>query len=296
MVDYQPLDRRPPVSITLITRTTLQHSHLDIMAATKKQTTTPQKSPTAKKTPSAASAAPSPAPRKAPARGAKKAAQKTSSKTVDAKKAPTSRTTAAAASPKPAKLTKKAASLVKEVVDPLAPEERARLKKLLACQATLQTDPTWNQFLKDQEEELHRLRDEILPNMAEVTRSTLRSGESNAASASGQHIADAGSDAEVRDITLRLLDKDRETVYEIDAALERIRLGTYGICEMSLEPIPRGRLQVRPYCRLTVACQQEYEKTHGTAARFRSQNSRLIGYAGTQNDIDPTVSLDETEE
>lgn len=263
------------------------------MAATKKPTSTPPKRPAAKKTSPVAPPA-SPAPRKA-TQGARKATPKASSKTVPVKKKAVT-ATAAEPAPKPAKLPKAAASLVKEVIDPLTPEERARLKKLLACQAALQADPTWNQFLKEQEEELHRLRDEILPNMAEVTRSTLRSGESNTASASGQHIADAGSDAEVRDITLRLLDKDRETVYEIDAALERIRLGTYGICEMSLEPIPRGRLQVRPYCRLTVACQQEYEKTHGTAARFRSQNSRLIGYAGTQNDIDPTVSLDESEE
>ncbi len=180
--------------------------------------------------------------------------------------------------------------------DPLTPDEKKRLKKLLETQKALQAAPDWNDFLKAQEEELHRLRDEILPGMTEATRSTLRAGASNPSSASGQHIADAGSDAEVRDITLRLLDKDRETVYEIDAALERIRLGTYGICEMSLEPIPRGRLQVRPYCRLTVACQQEYEKKHGTAARFRPQNSRLIGYAGSQNEIDPAVSLDDDEE
>ncbi|MCC8021799.1 MAG: TraR/DksA family transcriptional regulator, partial [Akkermansia sp.] len=180
--------------------------------------------------------------------------------------------------------------------DSLTPDEKKRLKKLLETQKALQAAPDWNDFLKAQEEELHRLRDEILPGMTEATRSTLRAGASNPSSASGQHIADAGSDAEVRDITLRLLDKDRETVYEIDAALERIRLGTYGICEMSLEPIPRGRLQVRPYCRLTVACQQEYEKKHGTAARFRPQNSRLIGYAGSQNEIDPAVSLDDDEE
>ncbi len=249
------------------------------MAASKKTTATASEKP-AQKTPVRAASK---------AASAKKASSTKTSSTAKKSSAPP---TAAAA--KPAK--SPAATLVKEVVDPLTPDERARLKKLLACQASLQADPTWNDFLKAQEEELHRLRDEILPNMAEVTRSTLRSGESNTASASGQHIADAGSDAEVRDITLRLLDKDRETVYEIDAALERIRLGTYGICEMSLEPIPRGRLQVRPYCRLTVACQQEYEKTHGTAARFRSQNSRLIGYAGTQNDIDPAVSLDEVEE
>ncbi len=207
--------------------------------------------------------------------------------------APTPVPATSASAPKPSKQQE---TIKNTSSEPLTPEEKLRLKKLLETQATLRSAPDWNDFVKAQEDELHRLRDEILPNMAEVTRSTLRSGESHTASASGQHIADAGSDAEVRDITLRLLDKDREIVYEIDAALERIRLGTYGICEMSLDPIPRGRLQVRPYCRLTVACQQEYEKKYGTAARFRPQNSRLIGYAGTQNEIDSTVSLDESEE
>lgn len=267
------------------------------MAATKKSSAAGPKAPASAKTTSSTA---KPAAAKSAKTPAKKAAPRSAPKAAAGKAAPAKVPAAPAAAPKSAKTVKPAkpaAALVKEVAaDPLTPEERVRLKKLLECQATLQADPTWNDFLKAQEEELHRLRDEILPNMAEVTRTTLRSGESNTASASGQHIADAGSDAEVRDITLRLLDKDRETVYEIDAALERIRNGTYGICEMSLEPIPRGRLQVRPYCRLTVACQQEYEKTHGTAARFRSQNSRLIGYAGTQNDMEPTVSLDETEE
>lgn len=220
--------------------------------------------------------------------------KKTTKAAVPTTKSDTPHTSAPKVStPKPSKQNEAVKTASSE---PLTPEEKLRLKKLLETQATLRSAPDWNDFLKAQEEELHRLRDEILPSMAEVTRSTLRSGESNTASASGQHIADAGSDAEVRDITLRLLDKDRELVYEIDAALERIRLGTYGICEMSLDPIPRGRLQVRPYCRLTVACQQEYEKKYGTAARFRPQNSRLIGYAGTQNEIDSTVSLDESEE
>lgn len=226
-----------------------------------------------------------------------KAAEPTA--TAESSPAPTvEQTPVTAPTPKESnsKPTKQPGAVKNASSEPLTPEEKLRLKKLLETQAALRSAPDWNDFVKAQEEELHRLRDEILPNMAEVTRSTLRSGESHTASASGQHIADAGSDAEVRDITLRLLDKDREIVYEIDAALERIRLGTYGICEMSLDPIPRGRLQVRPYCRLTVACQQEYEKKHGTAARFRPQNSRLIGYAGTQNEIDSTVSLDESEE
>ncbi|MCQ2366651.1 MAG: TraR/DksA family transcriptional regulator [Akkermansia sp.] len=147
--------------------------------------------------------------------------------------------------------------------------------------------------MKAQKEALLQMRDRILPNMQGVTRDHLRSGESNVSSASGQHIGDAGSEAEVRDLTIRLLDKDREQLFEIDEALERIRRGVYGICEVSLEIIPKKRLQARPYCRLTVKCQEEYEKKYGSYANFREHNQDAIGYANLQNDMENVISLDE---
>ena len=112
----------------------------------------------------------------------------------------------------------------------------------------------------------------------------------------GQHIGDAGSEAEVRDLTIRLLDKDREQLFEIDAALERIRRGTYGICEISLDPIPKKRLEVRPFCRLTVKCQEEYEKKYGSYANYRARKQDRVGYADLQNDMENAISLDDSEE
>ena len=41
---------------------------------------------------------------------------------------------------------------------------------------------------------------------------------------------------------------------EIDAALERIRLNTYGLCESCGTPIPHGRLEARPAATLCVRC------------------------------------------
>ena len=43
-------------------------------------------------------------------------------------------------------------------------------------------------------------------------------------------------------------------VEEIDAALEKIANGTYGVCERCLQPIPKPRLKALPYARLCVAC------------------------------------------
>lgn len=178
----------------------------------------------------------------------------------------------------------------------LTPEEKERANKLKATLALLKADPEWPAFLEAQKDMLLDMRAKLLPNMQNVTRDHLRSGASNVSSASGQHIGDAGSEAEVRDLTIRLLDKDREQLFQIDDALERIRLGTYGICEMSLVPIPKKRLQVRPFCRLTVQCQEEYEKKYGTFASFGSAKSANVGFAGLQNVMESIISLDETEE
>ncbi|MCQ2370932.1 MAG: TraR/DksA family transcriptional regulator [Akkermansia sp.] len=146
--------------------------------------------------------------------------------------------------------------------------------------------------MKEQKKLLLEMRDKILPNMQGVTRDHLRSGESNVSSASGQHIGDAGSEAEVRDLTIRLLDKDREQLIEINEALDRIERGVYGICESSLEIIPKKRLQARPYCRLTVKCQEEYEKKYGSYANYKAHNQDAIGYANLQNDMENVISLD----
>lgn len=180
--------------------------------------------------------------------------------------------------------------------DGLTAEEKARAKKLRVALALLKEDKEWPAFLEAQKQLLLKMRDELAPNMQSVTRDHLRSGESNVSSSSGQHIGDAGSEAEVRDLTIRLLDKDREQLFEIDAALERIRRGVYGICEISLELIPKKRLQVRPFCRLTVKCQEEYEKRYGSYANYRARNSDHVGYADLQNDMENAISLDEGED
>lgn len=232
---------------------------------------------------------------KAPApAAAAKPATKPAAKPASARAAaPKSKSTTAASAGSKGAADAPAQAPVRET---LTPEERERSRKLKATIELLKADPEWPAFLEEQREALLHLRDDLAPNVHNVTREHLRSGASNLSSSSGQHIGDAGSDAEVRALTISLLDKDREQLFEIDAALERIRRGTYGICEISLEPIPKGRLRARPFCRLTVKCQEEYEKKYGSYATYRSKNQGSVGFAGLQNDTDDAISLDDGEE
>ena len=52
-----------------------------------------------------------------------------------------------------------------------------------------------------------------------------------------------------RERDLALSARAREQVEEIDRALAKIEAGTYGICEVSGQPIPRARLQAIPQAR-----------------------------------------------
>jgi DnaK suppressor protein len=44
------------------------------------------------------------------------------------------------------------------------------------------------------------------------------------------------------------------SVEEIDKALEKILVGTYGVCEKCNENIPKERLKALPYASLCVKC------------------------------------------
>lgn len=132
-------------------------------------------------------------------------------------------------------------------------------------------------FTRSQREKLLQLRDAMVDSMAGVAKDNLRSrAEGSEASAFGMHQADAGSDAYDRDFALSLLSQEQDALYEIDQALKRIDLGTYGVCEMSGKPIGHARLEAIPFARFTVECQSQLEKQN-KASRVRQSVTSLFG-------------------
>jgi DnaK suppressor protein len=132
-------------------------------------------------------------------------------------------------------------------------------------------------FTRGQKEKLLHLRDAMVDSMAGVAKDNLRSrAEGSEASAFGMHQADAGSDAYDRDFALSLLSQEQDALYEIDQALKRIELGTYGTCEMSGKSISHARLEAIPFARFTVECQSQLEKQN-KASRVRQSVTSLFG-------------------
>jgi len=74
------------------------------------------------------------------------------------------------------------------------------------------------------------------------------------------HMADAATDTYDRDVALSLLSTEQDSVYEIEQAIDRIRSGRYGICELSGKPIEPARLEAIPWTRFSVAAERQLEK------------------------------------
>ena len=67
-------------------------------------------------------------------------------------------------------------------------------------------------------------------------------------------------------IALNLLANEASAIGEIDQAIKRIDLGTFGTCENCGRPIPKARLKVLPFATLCVKCREEEERHyHGYA-------------------------------
>jgi RNA polymerase-binding transcription factor DksA len=107
--------------------------------------------------------------------------------------------------------------------------------------------------------ELLELRERVLRAAQDIVDDDIEEGELSSA-AGDQHLADHASDMLDREVDESLEENAGLIVREIDAALERIEAGTYGVCVACGRPIPEERLAAVPYAVLCVPCKREEER------------------------------------
>ena len=76
---------------------------------------------------------------------------------------------------------------------------------------------------------------------------------------SSDSVADTGTDNYEQDFTLGLIESEEALAREVDQALVRLEGNTFGVCEACQTPIPLARLEILPFARMCVECQQKRE-------------------------------------
>ena len=108
----------------------------------------------------------------------------------------------------------------------------------------------------------HRKLTELRDSLVAHNRNLLQEAREPIGTA-GSHVAEGGTDEFDRDQNLRLAASEQGALQEIEAALLRIKSGTYGICEVSGKSIPLARLRILPWTRYTAKVETEREQGNG---------------------------------
>ena len=76
----------------------------------------------------------------------------------------------------------------------------------------------------------------------------------------GNHMADSASVTVDREMDYSLEENSEHMLHAIDAALERIAAGTYGVCQNCGRQIAEDRLEAIPYAKLCIECKRLEER------------------------------------
>lgn len=143
--------------------------------------------------------------------------------------------------------TKKPSTAAKKVVDVEAPKAAPKVKTKLG-----------RKELEEYYQLLLQKRAQLLGLLHGIEDEALRSSGGNLSNMP-LHMADVGTDTFDQDLALGMAETERKLLEEIDAALGRVKDKTYGVCMMTSKPIPKARLQAKPWARYTIEAARKVE-------------------------------------
>ncbi len=119
------------------------------------------------------------------------------------------------------------------------------------------SDEELEHFKSMLEEEHQETRQEIKSMKESVDN--LMSNQVDENSAAAHHQGDIASEEDEREKFLIMIEKQQDKIDEINAALDRIELGTYGVCEDTGKKIQKERLEAIPHARYSMEAKKKNE-------------------------------------
>ena len=107
-------------------------------------------------------------------------------------------------------------------------------------------------------------------------------------------VVDFALDSAQDEINSQLAEVESRELASIENALERMRTGEYGLCEVCAIRIPIARLSALPYATLCIECQREAERNGGAGGSSADWGRLMDNGSGDAelsiNDIEMDVS------
>ncbi len=127
---------------------------------------------------------------------------------------------------------------------------------------------------------LIELRNHVTGQVDQHSEETLKRSAKEDSGDLSSYGTDGGTDSFDRDFALSLVANEQEALAEIEAAIQRIKSGAYGVCEHTGKLIPKDRLVAVPFTRYTAEAMKEIEKT-----RYKVRGQAGIMGEGEENAV-----------
>jgi DnaK suppressor protein len=85
-------------------------------------------------------------------------------------------------------------------------------------------------------------------------------------------LVDAAYDSAQDEISSQLAEVESRELANIENALDRMKAGSYGLCEVCSGKIPLARLDALPYATMCIECQRELERSGASGHGHRSES------------------------
>ncbi len=227
-------------------------------------------------------------------RTGKKSARKTSKKT-GAKKS-TRKSAKKSTRKTPGKSTKKAAGKTAKTTSGGKKSATGKSAGKSTRKQTKPKSPLSRKELRHFREILLEKRNDLVGDLTGIEAGALRNSRQEGVgdlSNMPTHPADIGSDNYEQEFSLGLMESERQLLKEIDEALERIAENTYGICLGTGKPIPKPRLEARPWARYCIEYARKIEQGLVSARDAEEDEDRLFG---RNEDEDEDEDLEDEED
>ena len=137
-------------------------------------------------------------------------------------------------------------------------------------------------FTKKELDEFHKL---LLERRSKLIEEITKEKDSFDQGEGPGDLVDMATSLLEKELNFSLTEKERNSLEEIDKALERIANGTYGICIDTQAHITKTRLLAVPEALRTLKAQEAYEAKFRKARKSQASSSALISPA-SRDDLD----------
>lgn len=110
------------------------------------------------------------------------------------------------------------------------------------------------------------------------------------------HPGDLGTETYEAEKNMSFRTREKFLISEVQVALNKIEQGTYGMCEVCHREIDKDRLEVRPYSRLCIHCENDFEQKIDDEEKGRPIEEQVLfppfGKSFTDHSVEDKVEFD----